>query len=106
MLQKLLKINLLVLEFNHDEEMLKDSDYPASLKKRIDGEYGHLENKESLRLLSSISHPELSWVIAAHLSEKNNKIDLVKQMIFEIANKHNSNVGVIDQDLGLEWIST
>jgi hypothetical protein len=45
-------------------------------------------------------------VIAAHLSEKNNKIDLVKQMIFEIVNKHNSNVGVIDQDLGLEWIST
>jgi hypothetical protein len=44
--------------------MLKDSDYPASLKKRIDGEYGHLENKESLKLLSSISHPELSWVIA------------------------------------------
>jgi phosphoribosyl 1,2-cyclic phosphodiesterase len=104
--QKLLRINLLVLEFNHDEEMLKDSDYPASLKKRIDGEYGHLENKESLKLLSSISHPELSWVIAAHLSEKNNKIDLVKQMIFEIVNKHNSNVGVIDQDLGLEWIST
>ena len=57
-----LKINLLVLEFNHDEEMLKDSDYPASLKKRINGEYGHLDNKESLKLLSSISHSELSWV--------------------------------------------
>ena len=104
--KKLSKINLLVLEFNHDDEMLNDSDYPASLKKRINGQYGHLENKESLKLLSSISHPELSWVIAAHLSEKNNKIDLVKQMIFEIVNKHNSNVGVIDQDLGLEWIST
>jgi len=104
--QKLLKINLLVLEFNHDEEMLNDSDYPASLKKRINGQYGHLENKESSKLLSSISHPELSWVIAAHLSEKNNKIELVKQMIFEIVDKHNSNVAVIDQDLGLEWIST
>jgi phosphoribosyl 1,2-cyclic phosphodiesterase len=85
--------------------MLKDSDYPGSLKKRIDGEYGHLENKESLKLLSSISHSELSWVIAAHLSEKNNKIDLVKKLIFEIVDKHNSNVGIIDQDLGLEWIS-
>jgi len=104
--QKLLRINLLVLEFNHDDEMLSDSDYPDSLKKRINGQYGHLENKESLKLLSSISHPELSWVIAAHLSEKNNKIDLVKQMIFEIVDKYSSNVGVIDQDLGLEWIST
>ena len=80
--QKLFKINLLVLEFNHDEEMLKDSDYPASLKKRINGEYGHLDNKESLKLLSSISHSELRWVVAAHLSEKNNKIELVKKMIF------------------------
>ena len=56
--------------------------------------------------MSSINHSELSWVIAAHLSEKNNKIELVKEMIFEIVDKHNSNVGVIDQDLGLEWIST
>ena len=40
------------------------------------------------------------------ISEKNNKIELVKKMIFEIVDKHNSNVGVIDQDLGLEWIST
>ena len=104
--EKLLKVNLLVLEFNHDEEMLNDSDYPASLKKRINGQYGHLDNKESLKLLSSISHSELRWVVAAHLSEKNNKIKLVKKMIFEIADKHNSNVGVIDQDLGLEWIST
>jgi len=56
--------------------------------------------------LSSISHPELSWVIAAHLSKKNNSIGVVKKMIFEIVGKHNSNVGVIDQDLGLKWIST
>jgi len=104
--QKLSRINLLVLEFNHDEKMLNDSDYPASLKKRINGQYGHLENKESLKLLSSINHPELSWVIAAHLSETNNKIELVKQMIFQIVDKHSSNVDVIDQDLGLEWIST
>ena len=95
-----------MLEFNHDEEMLSDSDYPASLKKRINGQYGHLENKESLKLLLSISHSELKWVVAAHLSEKNNKIELVKKMIFEIVEKHKSNVGVIDQDLGLEWIST
>ena len=104
--QKLSRINLLVLEFNHDQEMLKTSDYPSSLKNRINGEYGHLENKESLKLLSSISHAKLRWVIAAHLSEKNNKIELVKKMIFEKVDKHNSNVGVIDQDLGLEWIST
>ena len=95
-----------MLEFNHDDEMLGDSDYPDSLKKRINGQYGHLENKESLKLLESINHSGLQWVIAAHLSKKNNHIDLVKKMIFEIVEKHNSNVGVIDQDLGIKWIST
>ena len=58
---------------------------------------------------SAVYNPKLSSknsVIAAHLSEKNNKIELVKEMIFEIVDKHNSNVGVIDQDLGLKWIST
>jgi phosphoribosyl 1,2-cyclic phosphodiesterase len=99
-------VNLLVLEFNHDEKMLKSSDYPDSLKKRINGHYGHLENKESLKLLESINHLGLQWVIAAHLSEKNNHIDLVKKMIFEIVDKKSSNVGIIDQELGLEWVST
>ena len=103
---KLSMINLLVLEFNHDEEMLMSSDYPDSLKKRINGQHGHLENKESLKLLSSVNHSGLKWVVAAHLSKKNNQIELVKKMIFEIVDKHNSNVGVIDQYLGLEWIST
>jgi len=95
-----------VLEFNHDEMMLNSSDYPDSLKKRINGHYGHLENKESLKLLESINHLDLQWVIAAHLSEKNNHIALVKKMIFEIVDKKNSNVGIIDQELGLEWVST
>ena len=104
--EKLSKVNLLVLEFNHDEKMLNSSDYPDSLKKRINGHYGHLENKESLKLLESINHLDLQWVIAAHLSEKNNHIALVKKMIFEIVDKKNSNVGIIDQELGLEWVST
>jgi len=105
-IEKLSMVNLLVLEFNHDEEMLRSSDYPDSLKKRINGHYGHLENKESLKLLDSINHSSLKWVIAAHLSEKNNHIDLVKKMIFEIVDKKSSNVGIIDQELGLEWVST
>ena len=45
-------------------------------------------------------------MVAAHLSEKNNDIELVKKLIFEIVDKEESNVDVIDQDLGLEWMST
>ena len=95
-----------MLEFNHDEIMLRNSDYPDSLKKRINGHQGHLENKESLKLLNSINHTDLNRVVAAHLSEKNNDIELVKKLIFEIVDKEESNVDVIDQDFGLEWVST
>jgi len=105
-IEKLAGINFLVLEFNHDEIMLRNSDYPDSLKKRINGHQGHLENKESLKLLNSINHTDLNRVVAAHLSEKNNDIELVKKLIFEIVDKEESNVDVIDQDFGLEWVST
>jgi len=58
----------LVLECNHDARMLRDGPYPPSLKARIAGEHGHLENGVAARLLSQIATPRLRYVAAAHLS--------------------------------------
>lgn len=63
---------LLVLESNHDPEMLMAGPYPWFLKQRIRGRTGHLSNQESGRLLSEIAHPRLQQVVLAHLSETNN----------------------------------
>lgn len=63
---------LLVLESNHDPDMLMQGPYPWFLKQRIRGRSGHLSNPDSGRLLADIAHPGLEQVILAHLSETNN----------------------------------
>ena len=63
---------LLILEANHDPEMLMAGPYPWFLKQRIRSRIGHLSNHESCRLLEDILHPALEQVVLAHLSETNN----------------------------------
>lgn len=67
----------LVLEFNHDPALLAASAYPARLKRRIGGGYGHLSNQQALQLLRSLAQAPLELVVAAHLSERTNHPELV-----------------------------
>jgi phosphoribosyl 1,2-cyclic phosphodiesterase len=62
----------LVLEFNHDEQMLQDGPYPWHLKQRIRSRHGHLSNAQGAELLEELLHPELEGVFLSHLSEVNN----------------------------------
>lgn len=62
----------LVLEFNHDLQMLKDGPYPQSLKQRVKSSHGHLSNGDGARLLESVLHDRLRHIVLAHLSETNN----------------------------------
>ncbi len=62
---------VLVLEANHDEQMLQDGPYPWSLKQRIRSRHGHLSNVEAGRLLEDIRWPGLEALFLAHLSEEN-----------------------------------
>jgi phosphoribosyl 1,2-cyclic phosphodiesterase len=62
----------LVIEFNHDERMLEEGPYPLEIKRRIRGPDGHLSNAQAKALLATLSHEDLSVVVLAHLSEKNN----------------------------------
>lgn len=64
--------NYLVLESNHDREMLMAGPYPAHLKGRISSEFGHLSNLEAAELLANSSSPALRHVWLCHLSEENN----------------------------------
>ena len=63
---------LLILEANHDPDMLMNGPYPWFLKQRIRGRTGHLSNHESGCLLADILHSGLEQVVLAHLSETNN----------------------------------
>jgi len=73
---KLKKCRLLVLEANHDEEMLMNGPYPWHLKQRIKSKHGHISNTESMHLLEDLLHDGLEGVLLAHLSEVNNSPDL------------------------------
>ena len=63
---------VLVLESNHDEQMLLDGPYPWHLKQRIKSSQGHLSNKASAELLNGLVWDGLEAVFLAHLSETNN----------------------------------
>jgi phosphoribosyl 1,2-cyclic phosphodiesterase len=71
----------LVLEFNHDQDMLLSSDYPPSVRARINSRFGHLNNEQSLEFLAGIGHVGLKQVVAAHLSERNNDTALVMDLV-------------------------
>lgn len=73
---KLTAARVLVLEFNHDEEMLLNGPYPWHLKQRIKSRHGHLSNAESAELLEELIHPGLEGIFLAHLSEVNNDPDV------------------------------
>jgi phosphoribosyl 1,2-cyclic phosphodiesterase len=63
---------LLVLEANHDPQMLIDGPYPWPLKQRIRSRNGHLSNAQCRDLLGALLHADLKQVVLAHLSENNN----------------------------------
>ncbi|MCR4994475.1 MAG: MBL fold metallo-hydrolase [Bacteroidales bacterium] len=73
--------NYLVLESNHDSEMLMAGPYPAHLKGRISGPLGHLSNREAAELLANSSSPELRHVWLCHLSEENNHPELARKTV-------------------------
>ena len=69
----------LVLESNHDVELLAQSRYPDVLKRRVGGQHGHLSNVQAAAALGALHHDRLNTVVAAHLSERNNRPDLVSR---------------------------
>ena len=93
----------LLLEFNHDSEMLARSSYPASLKSRIAGPLGHLSNAHAAELLGAIDKSRLKKLVAAHLSKKNNTPELVSTAIGEVLDPE-VEVQIACQEQGFEWI--
>lgn len=71
----------LILEFNHDREMLANGPYPLRLQARVGGHQGHLSNDQSVALLQQLPSERLRYLLASHLSEKNNSRDRVDEVV-------------------------
>ena len=93
----------LVLECNHDVQMLETGDYPYSLKQRVGGRYGHLNNADAATLLRRLDRSRLQHVVAAHLSRKNNAADLARAALSEVLGCEAEQVAVATQEQGLDW---
>lgn len=73
--------NYLVIESNHDSEMLMSGDYPETWKEKIASEGGHLSNMQCAEALINHATPELRHVWLCHLSEENNHPELARKTI-------------------------
>ncbi len=98
-------VDALVLECNHDREMLRNSVYPASLKRRIGGDFGHLANEVAASILAQVAHGGLNRVVAAHLSKQNNTVELATAALASALGTLPTDVLVADQEAGLDWQS-
>jgi phosphoribosyl 1,2-cyclic phosphodiesterase len=93
----------LVLECNHDLEMLENGVYPYPLKQRIAGRLGHLHNEAAGQILSRIDTSRLVHVIAAHLSEQNNTPELARSALAASLGCAPEWIGIAEQTLGFAW---
>lgn len=93
----------LVLECNHDAELLANGDYPFGLKQRVGGRFGHLNNAVSAGLLARLDNSRLQHIVAAHLSRKNNTPELAVTALSGALNCAEEWVGVASQDGGFAW---
>ena len=93
----------LVLECNHDLDLLVNGDYPHSVKQRIASRLGHLDNGAAAELLSRIDSSRLRHLIAAHLSQHNNRPELARAALAAALHCEPEWIGVADQSLGFGW---
>ena len=91
--------DLLILEANHDPDMLISGPYPWHLKQRVNGRTGHLSNQDSRILLEEIQHDQLQHVILAHLSETNNTPEKALAEVCRAINPLFTQLTVSSQDI-------
>ncbi|BCQ23676.1 MBL fold metallo-hydrolase [Caballeronia sp. NK8] len=95
----------LVLESNHDVGMLAASRYPPSLKARIGGTHGHLNNEAAAAILASLDRSRLRHLVAAHLSQQNNLPHLAQAALAAALGASAVDVVVATQAEGFDWLA-
>ena len=104
-IQEALKgVDYLMLEFNYERDMLLNGSYPESLKARVDGDYGHLNNDQSAQLLRALDKQRLCGVVALHLSSENNHPDKVRFHLSTALQGAEILQTVADQEHGFDWV--
>jgi phosphoribosyl 1,2-cyclic phosphodiesterase len=103
---RLAELDVLLLETNHDLDMLRNGPYPWVLKQRIASRHGHLSNRDAADGLPELLCDRLRWVVCYHLSQTNNMPQLAAEEVAVVLAREGSRaaVAVGDQDRPGEWI--
>lgn len=93
----------LMLECNHDVQLLRDGPYPESLKRRVGGDRGHLSNHQAAALMRGYAAQRLQHLVLTHLSDTNNRPELAREAIVAALGDEHGGLRCADQDDGLAW---
>lgn len=99
------RCDALLLECNHDLQMLMNGPYPWPLKQRVGGIHGHLSNEQAAELLGRLQLSQLQHLIICHISEQNNLPELAIEALRESTHGWDGDLHVAGQEAGFEWIS-
>lgn len=93
----------LLLEFNHEPELLAVSSYPEPVKRRVGGRFGHLANAQSAQLLAALEPERLQLLVAGHLSEQNNTREHAAAALDAVMADHGAACHIARQEDASGW---
>jgi phosphoribosyl 1,2-cyclic phosphodiesterase len=104
-LERLAGCHALLLECNHDPDLLAGGSYPPFLKRRVGGLWGHLANDAAAQVAQAVHHGGLKQVVAAHLSEQNNRPELARRALAQALGCADADIAVADAAGSGSWFS-
>lgn len=100
----LAECDALVLECNHDAELLRAGPYPPSVQARVAGHFGHLSNDQAAGLIDQIPHQRLRHLLIAHVSAKNNRPELARDALLQVSAELAPRLTLAEQDRPTGWL--
>src|SRR5690606_5805784 len=97
------RCSALLVEANHDIDMLAGGPYPLSLKRRVASAWGHLNNMQTVSLLQQLILDDVQHLVVGHISRTNNSIECVQQEMQALQCEH-LNIHYACQDEGFDWL--
>ena len=94
----------LLIEANHDATMLADGPYPYTLKQRVGGDWGHLNNDQTAGLLKAVEPRSLQALVVGHISQQNNALGVVQEVVAPVA-KEVPQIIYASQDDCVDWLA-
>lgn len=97
------RCDAMVLEFNHDSQMLAEGAYPETLKRRVGSDWGHLNNDQSAEFLSRVEVENFQHLVVAHVSAENNCPTIAMAALAGVADL-GSRAYIANQERGFGWL--